>query len=223
MELADVQAELINRVHDWLKAKGGEVYGLERPHSLRCQGAMTFNPADTFFAVLVTEAWEESNAWCIPDIVSLTEAAYKELPPLAKLVPIRVWFEGLPESSDPNVYVKAKSSLSDFCQDHEEEFIRPRSFSEGVAIKLNVPGWFKHPVFIEWLVSRAGDGLATWHRPGERVPGDWSDVFVGVDPGLSGEGTDSDMPEPFWGYVVKACRDANVKSTQHILVWLSPV
>lgn len=58
----------------------------------------------------------------------------------------------------------------------------------------------------------------------------YSDCFVGVDGGLrpdgtlSGEGTDSDMPERFWNVVVDAAKEASLSNPDnlHIIVWLSP-
>jgi len=53
----------------------------------------------------------------------------------------------------------------------------------------------------------------------------YADCFVGVDPGFSGEGTDSDMPEKFWNVVVDAARKAVGPNHDglHVMVWLSPI
>lgn len=52
----------------------------------------------------------------------------------------------------------------------------------------------------------------------------YCDCFVGVDPGLSGEGTDSDMPEEYWNQIVdhvqKLYRGPN--DGMHIVAWLKP-
>lgn len=52
----------------------------------------------------------------------------------------------------------------------------------------------------------------------------YADCFVGVDPGFTGEGTDSDMPERFWDVVVDAARNVPGPNADglHVLVWLSP-
>ena len=52
----------------------------------------------------------------------------------------------------------------------------------------------------------------------------YADCFVGVDPGFSGEGIESDMPEKFWDVVVEAARNAPGPNPDglHVVVWLSP-
>lgn len=52
----------------------------------------------------------------------------------------------------------------------------------------------------------------------------YCDCFVGVDPGLNGEGTDSDMPEQYWDVIVKNVRDLyrGLNDGIHIVVWLTP-
>jgi hypothetical protein len=71
-----------------------------------------------------------------------------------------------------------------------------------LGLVLNAPEFFADPAFLRWLES---DRLKfTWHRPGN--VGEWPDVVVLVDPGLGGEGSDSDMPGPIWSHIVEACR-----------------
>jgi len=55
-----------------------------------------------------------------------------------------------------------------------------------------------------WLNN--GKPKFTWHTLGNSVADEYSDVVVCVDPSLSGEGTDSDMPEYIWNKIVEACR-----------------
>lgn len=83
--------------------------------------------------------------------------------------------------------------------------------------------WFdseKHPEFTEWHQARVGKGLATWATmfPGDQFP----DVFVGVDPSFNGEGTDSDMPEPYWGQCVAAAKERCPNAKSHVVVWITP-
>lgn len=92
---------------------------------------------------------------------------------------------------------------------------------QGVSLRINAPEFFKDQEFINWLNN--DHRKFTWHKGGQAD--DWSDVVVGVDPSLNGEGTDSDMPEHIWEQIVKACR-GNYKSAVvprgiHILVWIS--
>ncbi|WP_062343896.1 hypothetical protein [Novosphingobium sp. CCH12-A3] len=70
------------------------------------------------------------------------------------------------------------------------------------GLVLNVPAFFADPDFREWLVGETTK--FTWHRGG--AVDEWSDVVMLVDPGLEGDGSDSDMPELFWTQIVELCR-----------------
>lgn len=70
------------------------------------------------------------------------------------------------------------------------------------GIVINAPEFFADPAFRAWLAN--GQPKFTWHTGG--AVDEYSDVVVLVDPGLSGEGSDSDMPEAIWGRIVAACR-----------------
>lgn len=70
------------------------------------------------------------------------------------------------------------------------------------GLVLNVPEFFADPAFQRWLENDAPK--FTWHRGGP--VNEWSDVIVLVDPGLAGEGSDSDMPAALWDQIVDACR-----------------
>lgn len=71
--------------------------------------------------------------------------------------------------------------------------------SQCSAVVINAPEFFKDPAFRTWLNN--GNPKFTWHKR-RRRPSEWSDVVVLVDPGLSGEGSDSDMPEHIWSQIV---------------------
>lgn len=66
---------------------------------------------------------------------------------------------------------------------------------------INAPEFFADPAFRAWLANSRPK--FTWHTGGE--VDEYSDVVVLVDPGLSGEGSDSDMPAPIWKRIVEAC------------------
>tara|TARA_Y100000310_G_scaffold94480_1_gene92137 strand:+ start:5856 stop:6599 length:744 start_codon:yes stop_codon:yes gene_type:complete len=86
---------------------------------------------------------------------------------------------------------------------------------DGPVVKLstlNRPSWFKDPRFVAWLND--SDGLMTHHNKGD-APGEWSDIVVWVDSGLTGEGDASDMPEPFWREVVRAAAATNGGIASH--------
>lgn len=70
------------------------------------------------------------------------------------------------------------------------------------SLHLNAPEFFLDPQFVVWLNN--GAPKFTWHRSG--APDEYSDVVVLVDPSMSGEGSDSDMPEHIWSQIVDACR-----------------
>lgn len=74
--------------------------------------------------------------------------------------------------------------------------------STGLSLTINAPGFFRDAEFIGWLNN--GQPKFTWHQC--HSPNEWSDVVVLVDPGLTGEGSDSDMPEHIWTKIVDACR-----------------
>ncbi|MCU9529371.1 hypothetical protein [Pseudomonas mosselii] len=88
------------------------------------------------------------------------------------------------------------------------------------GIKLSVPDLFSEPAFQAWLNSSQA---MTWHhRQGPVCEGDISDVAVFVDPSLSGEGTDTEMPG--WDLVVEKLRAAigsGPFSGNHFVVVLS--
>jgi len=94
----------------------------------------------------------------------------------------------------------------------------------GPAVAIIAPHWFEDPQFCKYLVEKAGKGLATWHPTKEVTPGEYSDVFVGVDPSLSGEGTDSDMPEHIWDQIVDIVRSNPLPNPyrNHIIVRIAP-
>tara|TARA_B100000378_G_scaffold206046_1_gene169299 strand:- start:2187 stop:2414 length:228 start_codon:yes stop_codon:yes gene_type:complete len=64
----------------------------------------------------------------------------------------------------------------------------------------------------------------TWHKSGD--PDEWSDVVVLVDPSLSGEGSDSDMPAHIWDRIIAMCQaelGAGRSGDPHIMVRLTNV
>lgn len=70
------------------------------------------------------------------------------------------------------------------------------------GLVLNVPEFFADADFLRWLETDLPK--FTWHRNGQ--VSEWSDVVVLVDPGLSGEGSDADMPPAIWDQIVDMCR-----------------
>lgn len=72
------------------------------------------------------------------------------------------------------------------------------------GFSINVPEWFEDKAFISWL-NDPGNTIFTWHKRGEEAS-DWSDVMVCVDPSLSGEGSESDMPGHIWDQIVALCK-----------------
>ncbi len=75
---------------------------------------------------------------------------------------------------------------------------------------INAPYIFADPTFRRWLTN--GKPKFTWHDGG--AIDEYSDVVVLVDPGLTGEGSDSDMPAPIWDRIVEACR-AHLGADRH--------
>ncbi|MBM5458634.1 hypothetical protein H8F21_13775 [Pseudomonas sp. P66] len=72
------------------------------------------------------------------------------------------------------------------------------------GIKLSVPGLFADPAFQRWLNNSQA---MTWHhRQGPIEEGDIADVAIWVDPSMTGEGSDSDMPG--WELIVEKLRTA---------------
>lgn len=61
------------------------------------------------------------------------------------------------------------------------------------SFRLFVPELFRNPEFLHWLETSKA---LTMHQRGSGIPhyDDWADVVIFVDPSLSGEGSDSDMP-----------------------------
>jgi hypothetical protein len=101
---------------------------------------------------------------------------------------------------------------------HEVALPLARDIQPAKALVINAPHWFADANFRFWLNN--GEPKFTWHRGG--TPGEWSDVVVLVDPGLEGEGADSDMPEPIWEAIVQVCRQHFKPSRDaHIMVRLT--
>lgn len=85
------------------------------------------------------------------------------------------------------------------------------------GLVINAPDIFTDPAFQAWLTDDRPK--FTWHRDGP--VGEYSDVVVLVDPGLTGEGSDSDMPEHIWDRIINACIDhlgAAYRSQHHYMV-----
>lgn len=70
------------------------------------------------------------------------------------------------------------------------------------GLVLNIPEFFADAAFQHWLKNDAPK--FTWYRGG--VIDEWSDVVVLVDPSLTGEGSDSDMPAAMWERIIEQCR-----------------
>lgn len=61
------------------------------------------------------------------------------------------------------------------------------------SFRLFVPDLYRNAEFLHWLETSKA---LTMHQRGTGLPhwDDWADVVIFVDPSLSGEGSDSDMP-----------------------------
>ncbi len=67
---------------------------------------------------------------------------------------------------------------------------------------INRPDIFADPAFRAWLAN--GERKFTWYVG--RAVDEWSDVIVLIDPSLTGEGSDSDMPPAIWDDIIALCR-----------------
>ena len=94
-----------------------------------------------------------------------------------------------------------------------------RQHRQVAGLVIHCPDWFSRTDFQAWL--NAPGPRMTWHTRG-KAPDEWGDVVVWVDPGLQGEGTNSDMPEDLWALILAACRDAGLHGqSEHIPVRLT--
>jgi len=88
------------------------------------------------------------------------------------------------------------------------------------GIKLSVPELFQDPAFVEYVNSSP---VMTWHdKKGPIAEDDWADVAVFVDPSMTGEGSDSDMP--YWDVIVEKLQSVtgfNPLGGNHLVVILS--
>lgn len=95
------------------------------------------------------------------------------------------------------------------------------NIERGVSLRISAPEFFQDPEFVKWLNN--DERKFTWHDGG--TPDEWSDVVVGVDPSLNGDGTDDTMPVHIWNQILQACREhfknPEVTNGVHILVWIS--
>lgn len=98
--------------------------------------------------------------------------------------------------------------------------LRSREAQHLAGLVVNVPEFFQDPAFLGWLNDDT-TSVFTWHSAGSE-PGEWSDVIVGVDPSLNGEGSDADMPPHLWHALIELCQERLVPSNgPHILVRLT--
>lgn len=76
----------------------------------------------------------------------------------------------------------------------------------GLHVVINAPEFFQRKDFEEYVESQASPSkgpVFTWHQAGTEL-GDYSDVVVLVEPCLSGDGSNSDMPEDLWNTIIAA-------------------
>ncbi|MBD1300165.1 hypothetical protein [Pseudomonas aeruginosa] len=93
----------------------------------------------------------------------------------------------------------------------------------GVESALSVPELFADPDFVDYVNA---SNVMSWHdKKGPIGPDDWADVVVFVDPSLSGEGTDSEIP--YWECIVDKLRTAvggyDPQMREHYVVVLTNV
>lgn len=88
------------------------------------------------------------------------------------------------------------------------------------GIKLIVPELFAQSDFQDYVNNT---NVMTWHsKKGPIAEGDFADVAVFVDPSMTGEGTDSEMP--YWGHIIdklKTVIGEGPFSGSHIVVILT--
>lgn len=88
------------------------------------------------------------------------------------------------------------------------------------GIKLSVPELFQDPDFQDYVNNT---NVMTWHdKKGPIDEDDLADVVVFVDPSMTGEGTDTDMP--YWDVIfekVLAIVGPTPRSDDHIAVVLT--
>lgn len=88
------------------------------------------------------------------------------------------------------------------------------------GVKLSVPELFQDSDFQDYVNNT---NVMTWHdKKGPIQEDDWADVVVFVDPSMTGEGSNSDMP--YWDEIyakVEAIVGPNPRSETHIAVVLT--
>lgn len=79
-----------------------------------------------------------------------------------------------------------------------------RGIDEGFGLHLtfNTPEFFKRQDFLSYISKNP---VFTWHQD-LAEPSEYSDVVVLVEPCLSGDGSESDMPEDIWDTILKALK-----------------
>ena len=91
-------------------------------------------------------------------------------------------------------------------------------------LRLNAPLWFRDAGFLDWLNKAArGDDprrtgrLATWYRPSDPRPDEFADFFLTWS---DNDGSNSDMPEPFWLDLCDAVRTYDPDLSE-VLIWVT--
>lgn len=87
----------------------------------------------------------------------------------------------------------AKLDLPVHVLDGKLECINTCESASMQSFRFFVPELFRNAEFLHWLET---SNALTMHQRGTGLPhwDDWADVVIFVDPSLSGEGSDSDMP-----------------------------
>lgn len=94
------------------------------------------------------------------------------------------------------------------------------SLEPAVLVRVD---WFDHPTFQNWANKARVSGLASWGHNSHSSEG-YCDIFVTVCPALNGEGSDSDMPTPYWEALMVAVKH-HVRpnaTEQNIVVRIAP-
>ncbi|AJY53138.1 hypothetical protein [Halomonas sp. KO116] len=104
---------------------------------------------------------------------------------------------------------------------HPEDIVVAESSLEpAVLVRVD---WFDHPTFQNWANKARVSGLASWGHNSHSSEG-YCDIFVTVCPALNGEGSDSDMPTPYWEALMVAVKH-HVRpnaTEQNIVVRIAP-
>lgn len=115
---------------------------------------------------------------------------------------------------------QGRAAQLDYLFGDSAQFVPTVIGTQRALLRLNAPGWYKHPGFVAWLNSPCS---ATWHQKGKKRCGECCDAFFTYcdGDGSDSPGTDGSLPEEIWEALEAAIEKHYGTKQIELLVWVS--